>query len=359
MSKFPVYKTKCEDVNETFDLNDPAERRKYFEAKVGPEIEGIKEYIDEGNTFVGFFLAKKSAGKGTYSKMMREIIGSSRIEHVSVGDVVRATHVEIKNNPAKEGELLSYLRENYRGFISPQEAIDALLGRSTKSLLPTELILTLVRREIEKIGEKGVFIDGFPRNLDQVSYSLYFREIMNLRDDPDFFILIDIPESVIDARMKSRVVCPVCQTSRNVRFLPTKFVRYNKENERFVLLCDNPECEGHGEAVMQEKEGDKLGIEGIRERLNQDHELIQKALNLYGVPKILLRHSVPVDQAADMIDEYEITPEYSYKYDEANDEVEVIEKEWVIEDDERIKSYSLLAAAPVVSFIDQLHDLLV
>lgn len=359
MSEFPIYKTKRKDVKETFDLNDPTERRKYFEAKVGSEIEEIKEYIDNGNTFVGFFLAKKSAGKGTYSKMMREIIGSDRIEHISVGDVVRATHAEVEDSPVKEEELLNYLQENYRGFISPQEAIDALLGRSTELLLPTEFILALVKREIEKVGDKGVFIDGFPRNMDQVSYSLYFREIMNLRDDPDFFILIDIPESVIDARMKSRVVCPVCQTSRNVKLLPTKFVEYDKKNQQFVLLCDNPECEEHGRAMMQEKEGDELGIEAIRERLDQDQELIQKALNLHGVPKILLRNSVPVEQADGKIDEYEITPEYSCRYDETTDKIEVIEKEWVVKDDERVESYSLLAAAPVVAFIDQLHDLLV
>jgi len=48
-----------------------------------------------------------------------------------------------------------------------------LKAATPKTLLPTELILALVKREIAKRPRKTLFIDGFPRDMDQVSYSLF------------------------------------------------------------------------------------------------------------------------------------------------------------------------------------------
>ena len=75
--------------------------------------------------------------------------------------------------------------------------------------------------------KKALFIDGFPRDLDQVSYSLFFRDLIGYRADPDIFILIDVPNSVIDERIKYRVVCPKCHTPRNLKLLATKQVEYD------------------------------------------------------------------------------------------------------------------------------------
>lgn len=353
---FPVFNTKRPGTKEKFDLNSPAGRHQYFHDKVGQEIEEIKEYL-EHQTFVGFLLAKKQAGKGTYSKMFAELIGSERFEHLSIGDLVRKVHQGIEDL-AERDDLYNYLHQNYRGFISVDEAMDAFLGRSTQTLIPTEFILTLVRREIENAPRKAFFIDGFPRSLDQVSYSLYFREIMNLRDDPDFFVLIDLPESVIDARMKARVVCPICQTSRNTNLLPTKFVTYQQDTQQFQLICDNPECSGHGERIMEGKEGDELGIEAIRERIEMDGELISRAYSLHGVPRVLLRNSIPVSEAEATVDPYEITPAYKYHYNEQTQEVEISEEPWIIPDDQGVDSFSLLAAPVVLSLIVQIHAIL-
>ncbi len=109
---------------------------------------------------------------------------------------------------------------------------------------------------------------------------------------------------------------------------------------------------------LEKKEGDEAGIEPIRERLNTDEELIKKAFNLYGIPKILLRNSVPVDVAEDYVSEYELTPGYHYEWNEEEGKVEIKETPWVIEDDNGVKSYSLMAPPVVVSFIKQLADLL-
>lgn len=352
-TEFPIFKTKVDGVTQKFDLNDPVERRKYFELKAGPEIEKLRIYLEK-NTFVAYLLGKKNSGKGTYSKLFMEAVGLDRAVHFSVGDLVRSVHEEIVD-PKKKEELITFLKVNYRGFMPIEDALEAFEGRSTKNLLPTEFILALVKRAIAKFGKKALFIDGFPRDMDQISYSLFFRDLIDYRDDPDIFILINVPETIINERIKTRVICPKCKTPRNYRLLPTKKITYNEKENKFDLRCDNPECQ---EAVMVGKEGDELGIEPIKERLAIDGKLIKQAFSLHGIPKIFLRNSVPVDVVDQYVDQYEITPGYSYQWDKENKKVRVIESPWIINDEEGVPSYSLLPAAVAVSLIKQMVKVL-
>ena len=346
-------KTKVNGLNQKFNLANIEERKKYFAVKVGLEIKKLKDFFAH-NTFIAYWLGKKISGKGTYSKLMTEIFGEDKIGHISVGDVVRSVHASMKDKNKKQ-ELMDYLKKNYRGYISLDQAVDTLSGRNTKSLLPTEFILALVKKEIDKMPRKTLFIDGFPREMDQVSYSLYFRDLINYREDPDVFIVIDVPEEVIDKRMKHRVVCPKCHVPRNPKLLPTQKIGYDKKTKEFYLICDNSKCQ---QARMVAKEGDSLGIESIRERLELDGQLIKKVFSLHGVPKVLLRNSVPVKQAKDLVDDYEITPEYSYELG-ADNQIKILEKPWTIKNDQGQKAYSLLAPPVVVSLIKQLTKILV
>src|SRR3990167_5525103 len=349
LNEFPIVKTKVPNLDRTFDLNDPKERTEYFEAKVGLEIAKLREFF-KNNTFIAYLLGKKNSGKGTYTKLMAEIFGADKIAHISVGDLVRETH-KIIQEPAERANIVEYLEENYRGYISIDEAIDALLGKNQKALLPTEFILTLVKREIDRLEKKVIFLDGFPRDLDQVQYSLYFRNLIDYRSDPDIFIAINIPLSVIDERMRNRVVCPVCHAPRNLTTFPTKEAGYDEKTKQFYLKCDNPECKS---ARMVGKEGDSAEIESIRERLELDDKLIKKVMSLHGIPKILLRNAIPVDSIEkNIVDEYEITPMYSFKLDEKTGKVVISEKPWIIKDDEGRDSYSLLAQPVVVALIKQ------
>lgn len=354
---FPVTKTKIDGNDQIFVLEDPVERRKYFNLKAGSEIEKIKDYLSKGNTFIGFLMGPKNSGKGTYTKLFMEAVGSERIAHISVGDIVRNAHKNLEMEEGKK-EFIDFLNDRYRGFISVDSALDVILGRDTKTLLPTEIVLALVEREIDCIGKKAIFIDGFPRNLDQISYSLFFRALIGYRDDPDFFVFIDVPEAVIDERMKYRVVCPDCQSPRNMKLLRTKEVRYDKEKKEFHLLCDSPGCEGFGRSRMVSKEGDSLGIEAIRDRIEVDAQISKKLLDLQGVPKVYLRNSVPVKEAESYVDKYEITPSYRYKYNESEDKVKVIEEPWVVKDEEGTEVYSLLPAPVAVSLIRQTAEVL-
>jgi adenylate kinase family enzyme len=353
---FPIFKTKS-DTYKKFNLTDVKQRQAYFEYKCGPEIKKLKKYL-KTNTFIAYFLGKKSSGKGTYSKMLAEVVDKDKIAHFSIGDMIRSFDETIKDKNKKK-ELVEFLEKNYRGFLPLEEIMKALENRSTKVLLPSELILALAKREISKLGKKAIFIDGFPRDIDQISYSLYFRDLINYREDPDIFVLIDVPTAVIDERIKFRAICPLCQTSRNLKLLTTKNVEYDEKRPegypKFYLICDNSNCKG---ARMVTKEGDELGIEPIRERLNKDELLIKYAFSLQGIPKILLRNSIPVNKVKEFTDDYEITPEYIYSFNKKTKEVETTQKPWEVLDDEGITSNSLMPPPVVVSLIKQLVGVL-
>jgi hypothetical protein len=109
---------------------------------------------------------------------------------------------------------------------------------------------------------------------------------------------------------------------------------------------------------MLPKEGDELGIEPIRARLEADDQVFKQLLGLKGIPKVYLRNSVPADKAKDYIDDYEITPGYDYERDSVTGKINTIEKPWVIKDDNGVPSYSLLPPAVVAGLIDQVAKIL-
>lgn len=350
--EFPVVGTKVVGLTKKFDINSPEGRSAYFKAKAGDEIEHLRNYLQKGN-FIAYLLGKKNSGKGTYAKLLTEIFGEDKIVHLSVGDLVREVHTNwdsFSKSPEYEE-----LRRLYRGYISFNDAVKALLGRSTKTLLPTEFILALTKLKISKLAGKSIFLDGLPREADQISYSLFFRDLAGYTDAPDLFVLIDIPESVIDERIKYRVVCPLCNTSRNKKLLITSKIEYDSKSEEFYLVCDNPKCPG---ARMEKKEGDELGIAPIKGRLLKDEEILKTVFSLHGIPKVLLRNHVPAAEAKNYFDDYEITPQYGFEWDGRAKKVKVIETPWMVKDDNGVESFSLLAPPVAVALIKQLKEAL-
>jgi adenylate kinase family enzyme len=284
--------------------------------------------------------------------MFTEIFGEDKVATVSVGDLIREVDDwQAFQKTAKYQRMKKY----YRGYVSFEDAVKAHLARSTSALLPTEFVLALIKAHIDDLSGKAIFIDGLPREMDQVSYSLYFRDLINYRDDPDMFILIDIPESVIATRIKSRVICPKCKTSRSIKVLITSKVGYDQKTKEFYLLCDNSACSG---ARMVAKEGDDLGIAPIKARLKKDEDILRKAFELHGVSKVFLRNHVPASEAKKYFDDYELSPEYIFKWNPSKKRVEVAEKPWTVKDDNGVKSYSLLAPAVIVSMVKQMAEIL-
>lgn len=338
-------KTKADD-SKVYNLNDPAQRKLYFNDKVGDEIVKLQEYF-KNNSFIAYLLAPKNAGKGTYTKMLAEIFPNSFV-HISVGDLVREVHGDYEAN-GKESEAYKYAIKHYRGFLDLDKAFDALVNRTTdKVSVPTELVMTFIKMAIDKAGRKTIFLDGFPRTADQIQYSLYMRDLVNYREDPDCFITIHLPLAIIDDRIKTRVICPNCSTSRNFKTLPTTDVRWDETEEKFYLYCDNPDCEP---TKMVGKEGDEKGIENIMGRVNDDLDLIMKANELYGIPKIALYNSFEKDKAGDLFDDYEITSEFYYEKE--GDKVETKTRPYSVHEN-GVEYASLMPAPVVVQLIRQL-----
>ncbi len=346
--------TKVRGLTKRFDLNDPSSRQKYFAAKAGKDVQKLQRYLKSGKTFVAFLVGKKNSGKGTYSKLFMEAVGRDHVGHLAVGDIVRDVHTSLKS-PAGRKKLIGFLKKNYRGYHSPEETIDVILGRSQSTLITSELVLALIKFELSKRPRQALFIDGFPRAFDQISYSLFLKEIIGYREDPDFFVFLDVPTNIIDERIKTRVVCPICKTPRNLRLLATKEVGYDEKGKKFYLKCDNAACKG---ARMVAKEGDEFGIEPIRERLETDNKISKQLRTIHGIPKIFLRNAIPAARAKRVVDNYEITPGYHYELDPKTKKVKTIETPWIVKDDSGVPSYSLLPAAVVVSLLKQMSKIL-
>lgn len=326
-----------------FNLIYPEERKLYFNARVGEEITALKEFFEK-NTFIGYLLAPKMAGKGTYTTMLREVFGNI-FTNIGVGDLVRNADLEFREN-GKESELYSYANKYYRGVLPLDEVMNMLTNRSTSSLLPTELILLLIKREIDKIGRKSIFIDGFPREVDQISYSLYFRDLINYREDPDLFILINLPIEVINARIVNRRMCPICRNSCNLSLSPTPNITY--ENGEFVLHCTNPECKNK---ALEKKEGDDKGISIIEDRIIKDLQLMDMARKMHGITRIELYNALEVSKADKYINDFEKTYEYSHKF--INGKVESFTDPFIVQDHGK-KYVSMIPAPVVVQFIREL-----
>lgn len=362
MVELPIFNSRAlAKSHAVYNLLDPVDRQKYFHEKLGSQIDELKAYLDKGGGFIGYMLAKKQAGKSLYSKMIEEIIGPERFAHISIGDIVRDAHAEIETTEGEKA-LRAHLQKNYRGYLSIDDALEALKNRSqNKVSVPTEFLLVLLKRKISEIGHKALFIDGLPRTLDQISYSLYFRDLINFSSDPDFFVVIDVPMAIIDARMKQRVVCPLCQTSRNMLFSPTTFVRLDETTSEYYMLCDNTFCKGYGKARYVSKEGDAAGVESIAERLQQDQALIDKALSLQGIDKVVLRSGVPLSEAHVKLDDYEVQPMISYQGGKASEgsEVKLVVSDWVFKDDAGVDVCTMYGAAGAVAIFSQIYDVVI
>jgi adenylate kinase family enzyme len=333
-----------------FDLTDAGDRQRYYQEKVGSEVAAIKKYLKSG-TFIAYMLGKKFAGKGTYVGQFINIFGADKVAHVAVGDLVRAANTQLVKYP--KGKFYRQLGEVYRGITPYDEAVNWIFGWTVASMGPTELMLALLKLEITKHGRKVVFIDGLPRSIDQISYSLFFRDLIGYRDDPDLFILIETPEEMINERIKSRVTCSKCGFSRNMKLHMSSKIGYDQVKKEFYFLCDNPACDG---IKMVAKEGDSLGIAPLAARLKEDGEVIEKVNSLHGVDRVYLRNSVPVAEADKYFEKYEFTPEYQLAW--LGGKVQVTKKPWVFKDDQGRFSYGLLPEAVTAVMIKQMAEIL-
>ncbi|HQK63805.1 MAG TPA: hypothetical protein PLF16_01495, partial [Candidatus Staskawiczbacteria bacterium] len=109
---------------------------------------------------------------------------------------------------------------------------------------------------------------------------------------------------------------------------------------------------------MVTKEGDENGIEPIRARLEKDETLMCQVAKMHGIKKVFLRNSIPTRLTKEYTDEYEITPEFIYNWNQEENIVEVSRRPWEVVDDSGERCNSLMPPPVVVSLVKQLVEVL-
>lgn len=327
-----------------------AKKQDYFKRKLGVKLDQFVKQVDKGE-FVLFFLAKKQAGKGTYSKLLLDI-SNNKIVHISVGDLVRDAEARA-NNPEKRKELLEDLKTYYKGEDKIEDVADMFANQQKDpKLKSTEAIMALIEKAVKDNQGRPVIVDGFPRALDQVALSIKMREDFEKAGTPAAFVEIDCPDEVLAQRYIHRRSCPTCQTPRNIKLLLTEDVEYDKDNDEFHLICDNPTCKGKG-IRMEQKQGDNLGPEAIRERQKDTVEIMDKVRDEAGDAHITVHNSVPIVEATEE-DMEDFTEEADLRWDPEKEQVVRIFKPMKVSDDKKREAYSRWPEAVVVEMVDKL-----
>ncbi|MBR2786660.1 MAG: adenylate kinase [Clostridia bacterium] len=119
-------------------------------------------------------------------------------------------------------------------------------------LVPDEITISMVENRLEELkNEKGIILDGFPRNIEQAKK---LDEILSEKGEKvDWVINLETPREEIIERMLNRRVCPKCKATYNLKLHPSKVEG----------VCDN------------------CGSELIRRADDCDAEAIEKRLEIY------------------------------------------------------------------------------
>ncbi len=156
------------------------------------------------------FIAPPAAGKGALSNMIYE---KYSFPHVSIGDLLRNVDDEEIKKELSEG-----------AFVDNNIVAKLLYNRLSK-----EDCL------------KGYVLDGFPRNMSQITI---YEDICHNSDLNNIIVVLDIPREVGEARITGRRVCSNCGKVYNVNIDGSKPKVYD--------VCD--EC-GH---KLNQREDDNL-----------------------------------------------------------------------------------------------------
>ncbi len=123
------------------------------------------------------FISAPAAGKGLISSMLNEKYG---FPHISIGDLLRSVDDEKVKKQLQNGEFVD-----------------------------NNLIALLLRDRLSSDDcNEGFIIDGFPRNMSQIS--IYEDVCLHVNDKENIIIVLDIPRSVGEKRVTGRRVCLKC-----------------------------------------------------------------------------------------------------------------------------------------------------
>ncbi len=176
------------------------------------------------------FLGPPGAGKGTYARKLKEILG---IPHISTGDIFR----EAVAAGTELGRKVKHILES-------------------GELVPDEIVNEVVRERLsEPDCEKGFILDGYPRTVAQAE--ALDEMLKEMGRSLMWAILFDVPEDVVVQRISNRRVCPKCGRIYNLITNPPK-----EDN-----LCD--ECK----VPLIQREDDKEEVVRRRYRVYMENTL--------------------------------------------------------------------------------------
>ena len=150
------------------------------------------------------------------------------------------------------------------------------LGRTASAILAAgglvsdDIVNRMVANRINrKDCARGFLLDGYPRTVPQAKW---FTRLLGDRGLPQPLIIhLDVPDSVLVARLTARRQCPQCQRIYNLLSQPP--------------LTEN-RCDGDGAALVT-REDDRESV--IRERLDQYEVQTRPLLEFFrttGVPMV-------------------------------------------------------------------------
>ncbi len=177
------------------------------------------------------FVGPQASGKGTQAKIIAEEKGFA---HVSTGDLLRNARGDLKklaDNYIKEGKLV-----------------------------PSNIIVSILKERLKQSDcERGVILDGFPRNLEQA-------EALEAITSIDKVFEIDVSDETAKKRLMGRWNCKQCGRSYNVVTAP------KPKKDKICDVCNIP--------LYQR--GDDKDENAIEERLRIYHNDTEPILDRYG-----------------------------------------------------------------------------
>ena len=180
------------------------------------------------------------SGKGTQSEMLAQTIN---LPTISTGNI---------------------LREERRLGSDIGKQVGAVMDQG--DLVPNKIVVKLVEDHLAELGtEKGVILDGFPRNAEQLTS---FSKILDITDVL-YLIQIEIADNVVIQHISGRRVCSVCGASYHLKYNPPK-----KDG-----FCDK--CGGKLEIRNDDQP------EVVQKRLNNYHRDMQKILENKQIKQII------------------------------------------------------------------------
>ncbi len=135
------------------------------------------------------FISAPAAGKGLLSSMINEKYG---YPHISIGDLLRGVDDEKVKKQLENGEFVD------NGIIAK----------------------LLSDRLSQSDCKEGFILDGFPRNMSQIS--IYEEICEKANNKKNVIIVLDIPREIGEKRILGRRVCLNCGNVFNIMFENSK-----------------------------------------------------------------------------------------------------------------------------------------